>query len=376
MIKGGRILVVDDDTINIEIMSEILEDEFSVSIARSGNEALARIDEFEPDLVLLDIMMPGLDGYETCQQLRQTKQMKHGKIILVSAKAMLSERMKGYEAGADDYLTKPFDAAELVAKVRVFLRLKRVEEVHDLRANMLATLRSETRTPMTGILSAAELLAQESDVGKEDRAQWHGMILDNAKRLDTLLEKGNLLCDYKEGTVKLKLEPVELANVLEKVVARRRPDIEKKGLSLELMNTEAAWVQGHADHLRLVCNVLLDNAIKYSPENGRIEIGIQRHQTDIVLRVTDHGPGMSSERQACVFDGLLESDIDHGDRCGLSLALSRAVVLYHGGRIDVDSKPDVRTTFSVSLPHSIDGIVNEQAESKEDTDAMGPRLKV
>ena len=376
MIKSGRILVVDDDTINIEIMNEILEEDFLVNVSRSGNEALARIDEFEPDLVLLDIMMPGLDGYETCRQLRQTKQMRHGKIILVSAKAMLSERIKGYEAGADDYLTKPFDAAELVAKVRVFLRLKRVEEVHELRANMLATLRSETRAPMTGILSAAELLAMESGVGKEDRAQWHSMILDNAKRLDALLEKGNLLCDYKEGTVQLKLEPVELATLLEKTISVRHPDIEKKNLSIALEDMEPAWVQGHADHLRLVCNVLLDNAIKYSLEHGRIEIAIQRHQDDIVLRVTDHGKGMSSERQSCVFDGLLESETELGEHSGLSLALSRAVVQYHGGRIDVESKPEERTTFSVSLPHSIDGIINEHTDNKNDQSTVEPKLKV
>jgi len=126
-----RILVVDDNETNRLILTEILADGFELYVASSGEECLGIAVEVEPDLVLLDIMMPGIDGYETCRRLRQIPELRYTKVIMVSAKAMLSERLRGYEAGADDYVTKPFDDAEMLSKIRVFLRLKSTEETNE-----------------------------------------------------------------------------------------------------------------------------------------------------------------------------------------------------------------------------------------------------
>src|SRR5438128_6009709 len=128
MRHNGKILIVDDNATNIAILEELLSDHYKLHSARSGEEALAALEEFRPDLILLDIMMPGIDGYETCRRIRANPARKNVKVIMVSAKAMVSERLKGYEAGADDYITKPFEEDELLAKVQVYLRLKSVEE--------------------------------------------------------------------------------------------------------------------------------------------------------------------------------------------------------------------------------------------------------
>src|SRR6266446_3181029 len=124
-----RILLVDDQPTNIVILQEILGDAYVLAIAASGEEALAMASDFHPALILLDIMMPGIGGYETCRRLRAHPTLRHAKIIMVSARALLSERLQGYDAGADDYITKPFDEEELMAKVRVYLRLRSLEEV-------------------------------------------------------------------------------------------------------------------------------------------------------------------------------------------------------------------------------------------------------
>src|SRR6185295_3257899 len=107
------ILVVDDDPINTSIMEEVLGDTYLLKTATSGLEALELMNTFCPDLVLLDIMMPGMTGYETCKQIRSKPSLKYLKVVLVSAKATVSERLKGYEVGADDYVTKPFNHQEL-----------------------------------------------------------------------------------------------------------------------------------------------------------------------------------------------------------------------------------------------------------------------
>jgi len=114
-----KILVVDDDPNNIVIVGELLGDDYDLKTATTGEEALEIALDFLPDIILLDIMMPGIDGYDVCRRLREHSTLQYAKIIMVSAKAMVSERLKGYEVGANDYLTKPFEEDELLEKVRV-----------------------------------------------------------------------------------------------------------------------------------------------------------------------------------------------------------------------------------------------------------------
>jgi CheY-like chemotaxis protein len=119
--KMPHILIVDDHPNNIEILEALLEDDYQLTVAMSGEEALELVREFTPDLVLLDVMMPGIDGYETCRQMRATTALDHTKIIFVSARVRPEEQSQGYAAGADDYLTKPFDRKRLIEKVHVSL---------------------------------------------------------------------------------------------------------------------------------------------------------------------------------------------------------------------------------------------------------------
>lgn len=152
MQKLSRILIVDDNPSNIFVLEEMLRDDYHIETAESGEEALEIAPDFLPDLVLLDIMMPGIDGYETCRRLREDVSLEGMKIVMVSAKAMKSERLQGYEVGADDYVTKPFDEDELLAKVRVYVRLKASEDVEKIKSSMYALLKHENRTPLRGIM--------------------------------------------------------------------------------------------------------------------------------------------------------------------------------------------------------------------------------
>ena len=124
MRNRGKILIVDDNAINLAVCEEALGRDYECMCASNGEESLQLARVFHPDLVLLDVMMPGIDGYETCERLRADPDLRFAKILLVTAKAQVLDRLRGYEAGADDYIIKPFEPDELVAKVRVFLRLK------------------------------------------------------------------------------------------------------------------------------------------------------------------------------------------------------------------------------------------------------------
>ena len=126
-----RVLAIDDGELNIEIIKEVLDDEYNLKTATTGEKALEVAVDFRPDIILLDIMLPGMDGYEVCHQIRANPALRHTRIIMVSAKAMTSERIEGYEAGANVYIAKPFDGDELLMKIRSQLRLAALEKVEE-----------------------------------------------------------------------------------------------------------------------------------------------------------------------------------------------------------------------------------------------------
>jgi len=127
MQEKNKILVVDDNLINLAVVKELLGSQYDLMTVSTGLDVLKMALEFQPDLIILDVMLPDIDGYEVCQQIRKSSLLRYTKIIMVSAKAMLSERLKGYQVGADDYLTKPYDGEELLAKVCAHLRPKPIK---------------------------------------------------------------------------------------------------------------------------------------------------------------------------------------------------------------------------------------------------------
>ena len=131
MQEKSKILAVDDNSINLAVIEELLESRYNLMTVSTGTDALKMAQEFRPDLIILDIMLPGMNGYEVCQKIRMSSSLRHTKIIIVSAKAMTSERLKGYQVGADDYLTKPFDGEELLAKVCAQLHPKPVKAIQE-----------------------------------------------------------------------------------------------------------------------------------------------------------------------------------------------------------------------------------------------------
>ncbi|MFQ5501382.1 MAG: response regulator [Phycisphaerae bacterium] len=188
MESKSKILAVDDSATNVAVMQEMLNEAYNLKTAASGEEALEIANDFRPDITLLDIMMPGIDGYEVCRRMRATPSLRQTKIIMVSAKALVSERLEGYAAGADDYITKPFAEDELQAKIKVYLRLKNVEEVDQLKNGVVSLLGHEMRSQINGILLPTTLLMSDEDMAGVERKMLADMVYRNIKRLHGLLE--------------------------------------------------------------------------------------------------------------------------------------------------------------------------------------------
>ncbi|MCG8407813.1 MAG: diguanylate cyclase [Phycisphaerales bacterium] len=160
MAKTPKILACDDDMLNLAVVREILQKDYEIVLVKSGESCLAKLSEFQPDVLLLDIMMPGMDGYETCRRILATSNGNVPQIIFLSAKASTEERLMGYEAGADDYLIKPFDHEELRAKVRIHVRLR-----HALLG--LTEAKAEIETHAEGLEKLVEARTAELQVAKK-----------------------------------------------------------------------------------------------------------------------------------------------------------------------------------------------------------------
>jgi two-component system sensor histidine kinase/response regulator len=356
MQQHTRILIVDDHPTNVAILEEILGEHYTLKTASCGEEALAIALDFQPALMLLDIMMPGIGGYETCRRLRAHPALRHIKVIMVSARALVAERLQGYAAGADDYLTKPFDEDELVAKVRVYLRLKSLEEVDQLKSDVLALLNHETRTPLNGILAPLEMLRAEAGIAAEEKAMLLDVVYESAIALHRLVEKVGALSAMRAGQWDFRYTPTDLCTVIREAVGNAAASAAARAVTITHDLPVAAITTIDPLQIPQVVTALLENAIGFSPRGGRVDVRVMLANGHVCLTVTDQGTGIAPDMLPQVFEAFAPADIAHHTTGhGLSLAIARQILLAHQGTIGVASTPGVETTFTVRLPEAVRG---------------------
>jgi len=343
-----KILIVDDDPLNLEILEEILSENYIVQTESSGEDAIRVLQEFNPDLLLLDIMMPGIDGYEVCRRIRSNQRYRLLKIILVSGRSLLEERLEGYNAGADDYITKPFIDEELEAKIKVFLRLKRSEEIDQIKSDLLRVFSHETRTPLNGILLSTELLRSDDSLG-EDAKAYIQVIEESGRRLLEFVKKTTLLCDIKNGMI-VEKNMHSLDAYIKLAVKSVQKDAKAKNITILSDDSDA---QFKADWRMLVkvFTYIIENAIKFSPPGGEVRIEKNILGNSIEIRITDQGNGIESDWMDKIFNEFAVRNVMHHQKgLGLSLAISKYLVEMHNGTIHAESENATKTTFIIRLP--------------------------
>jgi two-component system, sensor histidine kinase and response regulator len=346
----SRILVVDDHWRNVAILIKLFGRDHRVATATNGEEALRVAPRFAPDLALLDIMMPGIDGYEVCRRFRAHPSLAHTKIIMVSAKGMVNERLSGYEAGADDYVVKPFDPEELLAKAKVYLRLRSVEEVDRLKTDVLMLFNHETRTPITTILSPLELLLEDPSLNSGQRTLIE-MAQESATRVHEMVEKVAFLGRLHADHVEFQMARTALAGPVRDACEAARPLARSLGVDIVEQVDEAVEVEGDGALLARALGALVDNAVRHGACPGSVEVRAEAQEGVALVTVTDHGPGIPPEFMRQVFDGFVVPDIDkHSRGHGLGLATARAIVRRHDGVLAVENAAGGGAVFTVQLP--------------------------
>ncbi|MDX2098162.1 MAG: hybrid sensor histidine kinase/response regulator [Leptolyngbyaceae cyanobacterium bins.59] len=358
--KTDRILVVDDSADNSFLVQAILEEEgYRVDIADNGMAALAKIEAHPPDLVLLDVMMPGMDGYEVTRRVRENQKLPFIPILLITAHDQPSVA-KGLDTGADDFIRKPVEFDELMARVRSLLRLKHSVDERDhiarQREDFVSRLAHDLRTPLVAADRMMQLFQQGAlgDLSPDMRDAIATMARSNQNLMamvNTLLE----VYRFDAGRKNLSFLPVNMRDLIREVVAELTPLAQEKGLELKVTLGEGdsaipEEVQGDRLELRRVFMNLIENAIKFT-DRGTISVRLLRGTTPIfvAIEVEDTGMGISPEEQPTIFERFRQgSHRRYGS--GLGLYLSRRIVEAHRGKISVQSTLEQGSLFRVQLP--------------------------
>jgi signal transduction histidine kinase len=383
VVPSPSILLVDDRPANLLALEGVLEPlGYRMVSATSGEEALKRLLTEDFALILMDVQMPGLDGFQTVAMIKQRRKSLHVPIIFVSAIAKEVEHIsKGYAYGAVDYITKPFDPEVLKAKVSVLMalhvqaeRIARQRELlaekrHELkqrlaeredaeRANrvkdeFLAFVSHELRTPLAAIVGWTELLVSGTLDPVRTRKAIE-TIRRNAEMQTLLVEDLITVSQIVLGSLRLNRQPEALGMLLPHAVESIRPLAEAKGVQLEYRSS-AERDECLVDRKRLhqiVCN-LLSNAVKFTPAGGQVSVSLTEESEGVRIEVSDTGVGISADSLPHVFDRFWQDQRLAGTESGLGLGLSivRQLVELHGGSVKAASGgKDRGTTVSVLLP--------------------------
>ncbi|MEH1841862.1 MAG: ATP-binding protein [Nostoc sp.] len=360
---SSRVLIIDDNADMRDYLKRILNEHVEVEAVADGATALAAANQRVPDLILSDVMMPGLDGFELLKALRADARTKEVPIILLSARAGEESVIEGLLAGADDYLIKPFSASELVTRVNAYLQmahlrsetLRQERTINRRKDEVLSTVSHELNTPLVAILGWTRLL-RSSPPSQAMLMKSLETIERNATLQAKLVQDLLDISRITAGKVNLNLQPVELQEVIEAAIATVRQSYQTKDICLECTLALPVTVQGDPDRLQQIVLNLLTNAIKFTPTGGKIEVSLQTHENQAQIILSDTGCGIPADFLPYIFDTFRQAK-GAKKGLGLGLAITRNLVELHGGTIYAQS-PGVRqgATFIVNLPLSDNSI--------------------
>ena len=363
--KNCKILVVDDVSQNIQVIGNILyENNYQVSFALSGPEALTLLNHEHYDLILLDILMPGMDGYEVCKIVKANQKISHIPIIFLTAKSDTDSILKGFELGAVDYLSKPFNTKELLARVKTQIELKKqreqLENINELleekvkirttelqkaneqlqkleqaKGKFLNLISHELRTPLNVINGFIEILYPS--LKETEHEQTIKTLMSVTDKLISLSETALLITELQLGEYLIEFTDVDIAEISLKVATTYDAAMKEKDIQLIAnFDENARIIHGDDELIRNSVNKILQNAIKFTPKYGLIQIQRKKNDSFVELIDSNSGEGFSKETLEKLFEIFaIDKMTNFSDGFGLGLASVKLAMEVQSGRIEV-----------------------------------------
>ncbi|MEG4059271.1 MULTISPECIES: hybrid sensor histidine kinase/response regulator [unclassified Microcoleus] len=372
------ILIVDDIPANIQLLSQLLiENGYKVRKLISGERALKAVELQAPDLILLDIKMPGMDGYEVCRQLKASEATCDIPIIFISALDDVFDKVKGFEAGGADYIIKPFEPVEVLARVSAQLKMQRlqqqlrcanvqlaaqnvqlsqeIQERQQAEANLRMLLHAvshDLRSPLSGM--SLLLRSRLNDAGSNiviDRRTMEVMVQSCSRQLQ-LIESLTATQQFDVKSASLAMKPLSLPTLVQNILIERLPILNQHRVKVkQLFAADLPLVNADAQQLWRVFGNLIDNAVKYNQSGFILTVEAKKEGERVRCTVADNGAGISPQQCARLFEPYTRGvGVSLRQGLGLGLYICRQIVEAHGGEIGVDSELGKGARFWLTLP--------------------------
>ncbi len=384
MINKPLVLVIDDSQVNLMLLYNILEQkDFRVISARNGEDGLALAKKNKPDIILLDIVMGGWDGYETCHRIKQDNDLVKIPVLFLSALGDTENKVRAFKAGGVDYVSKPFQKDELLARVETQLELAylrqnlerevvnqtekiqllfealklsydKAQQASILKTEFLRNISHEFRTPMNIVLGMTEILIDDTGL-TEDQRDCADTVMQAGKRLmDILTNMLNFSQQFK-GELKEVICDFHIHEMIDNVL--KELSVTTVQISTEIEPSLYALLRGNQEDLSKVLSQLLENAIKFTHQ-GKIVIEVQPiegvdERRWVRFEIRDTGIGIAKDKQAHLFDIFFQIDGSSTrayEGLGMGLAVAKMFIENMGGQIGVESTKDIGSTFWFNVP--------------------------
>jgi two-component system, sensor histidine kinase and response regulator len=369
------ILIVDDNPQNLQVLGiQLQEKQYEIEFAVNGTAALDWLNIKKFDLILLDINMPGMSGFEVCKEIRTNPELNNVPIIFLSADIERESILRGFEMGAQDYITKPFDSRELIVRVKTHLSLKEsLEKLENLnksleekvlertiqlkeanekleatnlklvdldkaKSEFLNLISHEIRTPLNGILGPLELL--KGPLYASEISDLITMLDMSVKRLERFSLDALLITRLKTGETGIKKVSFSLSELVNEVVNENIDNNQSKKIRFDTeFDMEHDLVLLDKELAKKSIANILDNSIVFSPQNGSIEIKTYPEGDHIVLEIHDQGNGFSAETMQHMFELFSHADKYRDNAKGIGLPVAKMILELHGGKLQIDNHP-------------------------------------
>lgn len=359
------ILIVDDNPKNIQIVALLLRDmKYKIIIATDGKSAIDLVKRARPDLILMDVMMPGLDGFETCRIIKDDPENDNIPVIFLTALSEKINTVKGFQSGGVDYVVKPFNREELINRIKTHLDLKftrdelnqsseHLRELNAIKDKMFSIIGHDLRSPVAVLKTMLDFISKDPVIlAQEDLKNDFGAMTQTADELYSLLE--NLLgwAKSQSGNLGFISENIELKLMVQSVYLLYKSQLQHKKIQFEEDINPAIYIFADANMLKTVLRNLISNGIKFTPENGTIKVRAHENNGKVQIEVADSGVGISSENIPKLFD-MKQHFSTYGTAnesgSGLGLNLCYNFVVNNNGKIWVKSEPGNGSVFTVEL---------------------------
>lgn len=358
--RDTTLLIVDDTPENIGVLFEFLSYHgFKILVAEDGKDALDNAQEQCPDLILLDVMMPGMDGFETCLRLKANPLLKDIPIIFMTALTSIADKIKGFELGAVDYVTKPFQQEEVLARINTHLTIRRLQKALKAQNEELDafahTVAHDLKNPLNAIINLTGLFLENCSVDKPPGATW-------MKRLQVVERTGKqaagiinalLLLAGVSRQANVEIHALNMARIVDKVLQSLAEQITLSGARIDV-STEWYTAMGYRPWIEEIWMNYLTNGLKYGGQPPILQLGADLQESGEMVRfwVRDNGPGLTTEAQAQLFTPFTRLHKNRAEGHGLGLSIVQRIVEKLGGHAGVESAVDQGSVFYFTLPQA------------------------